>query len=135
MWAASAQSVNLTPVLSAALPVLGAVLGSWWMFRGKKSETSAVRDEVSAQREQAFDAQVDADRTQLRARVASLEEQTERLASALYVQREKYATLRLAVINHGLDPDLLIGDVDGTPRPARKTGRRRDGAVDPDRGG
>lgn len=108
MWAAE-YSIPVAPLLAGLSPILVAAIPAWFLFRGTRA--TAVSD-----REKQLDEQVDADRTQLRARVAALEEQNERLTSALSASRqqtdrvqEQYARLRLAVIDRHMDPDELLG--------------------------
>lgn len=104
MWLAAATPSPAwqlaTTIGGAIVSLIAAVVVGWFSLRGSTRSTDS-------QRETAFDAQVDADRTQLRAKVEKLEAALDARTAERDDYRERYAALRVGVRNAGLDPDEL----------------------------
>lgn len=99
----SSAWITAGPVIAAVLAFLSAIIAALIAMRG----TFRTADN---QRETAFDQAVDRDRQQLREERDKLRTAFDAALAERDSYRERYVQLRLAVRNHGLDPDNLGGD-------------------------
>lgn len=103
--AAASVWVTAGPVVAAVLAFLSAIIAALIAMRGtfKTADTH---------RESAFDEAVDRDRQQIREERDKLRTAYDAMVADRDSYRERYVQLRVAVRNHGLDPDNVGGGND-----------------------
>jgi hypothetical protein len=87
-------------IVAAVVTLLSGLITSWFAFRGSGRA-------VDAQREAAFGAALDADRTSLRTERDQLRTRLEAVLTERDDYRERWVRLRLDVMATGMDPDGL----------------------------
>ncbi len=97
-------------IVAAVVTLLSGLITSWFAFRGSSRA-------VDAQREAAFGAAVDADRTSLRTERDELRTRLDTVLTERDDYRERWVRLRLDVISTGIDPDGLPKQRTGDAQP------------------
>lgn len=103
------------PVVIAAVSLLGAVYAARLTYRASADANKHTAVRVDQERDAALDARVDAAVMAAWARIDVLTAALRRWEDDYAALSERYLRLRLAVLEHGLDPDELVPPAHGPP--------------------
>ncbi|WP_433067283.1 hypothetical protein [Dactylosporangium sp. CS-033363] len=105
------------PVVIAVVSLLGAVYAARMTWRAATDANRSANVRVEHERDAALDARVDAAVMAAWARIDVLTVAVHRWESDYAALQERHLRLRLAVLEHGLDPDELVPPANGPPPP------------------